>query len=497
MKKKFSIRRTIILLSIILVYSCAVCFISFLAKKAVLEDLSYPSTSPLSVVLNADDGLESSEEVSVPNYYDKLERIENKAQIDEYGIFAPVTTEISAITTAPEDDTSSVTTTPPETTAQPTTPKAEETTKETTKATKKSTEKTTEKPVTTTTEEENPEVDVEDDDPQIEEDVDVSVDIDDQELDSNVQAEEDNSQPYDDQSIQDLLQQYYANLGMSGGLQSFPADMLYSGRSYRDDIVTIYDKASGRYVTDNAFDIVCAVTFNEIGASRHEEAIKAQAVAVYTYIKYYQQKGEYASLSRKQDVPQLIIDCVTAVDGLAMFYDGEYIMAAFSASTAGVTCSSENVWGGERGYLKSVISEFDHLDTKNYGRVTTYTADELKKKIESKTDINLSGNCANWIQILSYGDGGYVDKIAIDGHTSAEVSGKERELTAHIFRTYILSIRSTCFTVSYSNGVFTFVTYGYGHGVGMSQVGADLYAEYGGYTFDQILHHYYTDIVIQ
>ena len=109
MKKKFSIRRTIILLSIILVYSCAVCFISFLAKKAVLEDLSYPSTSPLSVVLNADDGLESSEEVSVPNYYDKLERIENKAQIDEYGIFAPVTTEISAVTTAPEDDTSSVT----------------------------------------------------------------------------------------------------------------------------------------------------------------------------------------------------------------------------------------------------------------------------------------------------------------------------------------------------------------------------------------------------
>ena len=152
LKKKFSIRRTIILLSIILVYSCAVCFISFLAKKAVLEDLSYPSTSPLSVVLNADDGLESSEEVSVPNYYDKLERIENKAQIDEYGIFAPVTTEISAVTTAPEDDTSSVTTTPPETTAQPTTPKAEETTKETTKATKKSTEKTTEKPVTTTTE---------------------------------------------------------------------------------------------------------------------------------------------------------------------------------------------------------------------------------------------------------------------------------------------------------------------------------------------------------
>ncbi len=495
MKRKFSIRRTIILLCIILVYSCAVCFISFLAKKAVLEDLSYPSASKLSVVLNADKELESEEEVSVPNYYDMLERIEDKAQIDEYGIFAPVTTEITAVTTAPEDDTSSVTTTPPEATAQPTTPKAEETTAKTTKATKKTTEKTTKKPVTTTTKE--PEVDIDEDEPAVEEVEDENVNIEDEELDQNVQAEEDNSQPFDDQYIQDLLQQYYNNFGTPGGLQNFPADILYNGKSYRDDIVTIYDKASGRYVTDNAFDIVCAVTFNEIGTSRHEEAIKAQAVAVYTYIKYYQQKGEFASLSRKSNVPQLIVDCVSAVDGLAMFYDGEYIMAAFSASTAGVTCSSENVWGGERGYLKSVISEFDHLDSNNYGRVTTYTADELKKKIESKTDINLSGNCANWIQILSYGDGGYVDKIAIDGHTSAEVSGKERELTAHVFRTYILSIRSTCFTVSYSNGVFTFVTYGYGHGVGMSQVGADMYAEYAGYTFDQILHHYYTDIVIQ
>ena len=487
MKKKFSIRRTIILLCIILIYSCAVCFISFLAKKAVLEDLNYPSASKLSVVLGADSDPENDEEISIPNYYDKLERIEDKAQIDEYGIFAPVTTEITAVTTAPEGETSAITTTPPEATAQPTTPKAEETTKATTKATKKTTEK------------EDPEVDIEDDEPDIEEVEDENVNIDEQEpeLDPNVQAEEDYSQTFDDQNIQDLLQQYYTNLGMSGGLQSFPADVLYNGKSYRDDIVTIYDKASGRYVTDNAFDIVCAVTFNEIGASRHEEAIKAQAVAVYTYIKYYQQKGEYASLSRKSNVPQLIIDCVNAVDGLAMFYNGEYIMAAFSASTAGVTCSSENVWGGERGYLKSVISEYDHLDTNNYGRVTTYTADELRKKIESKTDINLSGNCENWIRILSYGDGGYVDKIAIDGHTSAEVSGKERELTAHVFRTYILSIRSTCFTVSYSNGVFTFVTYGYGHGVGMSQVGADMYAEYGGYTFDQILHHYYTDIVIQ
>lgn len=302
---------------------------------------------------------------------------------------------------------------------------------------------------------------------------------------------------FDEEYIQSILEEYYENQNQNGfPPESFIGDNLYNGKSYRDDIITIYDKTSGRYVTDNAFDLVCRITFNEVGTSMHPEAIKAQAVAAYTYIKYYQQKGEYASISTKSDVPQLVIDCVNAVDGLAMYYDGEYIFSPFSASTGGVTCSSKNVWGGDRPYLQSVRNDFDHLDAKNYGRVTTYTADEVRRKIESKTDIKLSDDCENWIKILSYTDGNYVGQLSIDGHTTAEVSGKERDLTAYVFRAYILNIRSTCFTVSYANGVFTFVTYGYGHGVGLSQTGADLYAEYGGYSFDRILHHYYTDINI-
>ncbi|MCD7846953.1 MAG: SpoIID/LytB domain-containing protein [Oscillospiraceae bacterium] len=461
MKKRFTIKRVIIILSLVLVYSAAMNYIRVLAKSTVLSDVSFDSDSATAISDEiTDDGIEteslSEEAAEVVRYYDSQIQ---KIDIDSYEIFAPVTTEVTAVTTVSETTEIITTTAPPETSA-------------TTAGTTVTTTTAATTTVTTTTEATTTEEDVE-----VDEDEDV--DIDDE---SEAEVEEDDSSSSLLYSISSTTS--YAN------------DNLNNGKSYKNETLTVYDSSSGRYVTGNAFDIVCQVTYSEVGTSMEEETIKAQAVAVYTYIKYYEAKGEYASVSLKSNPPDKIIKCVEAVDGLAMYYDGEYILAVYCAATAGVTCSSENVWGGDREYLQSVVSEYDFLDTDNYGRVTTYTAEELKKKIESKTNITLSDNYENWIQILSYTDGGYVGNIAIDGNTTAKVSGTERTLTAYVFRTYILSIRSTCFTVSYSNGVFTFVTYGYGHGVGMSQEGANLYAIYGGYSFDQILHHYYTGITI-
>lgn len=446
-------------------YSAALNYIRVLAESTVLSDITFDSDSASALSDEATDAEAENltEEVAeVVRYYDSP--IE-KAAIDSYEIFAPVTTEVTAVTTVSETTEVVTTTVSPETSA---------TTAGTTTTTTAAT--TT---VTTTTEATTTEEDVE-----VDEDEDVDIDKDD-EAEVDEESESDSSA--------DL---WYTVSSGSSTADTNSSDNLDNGKSYKDETLTVYDSSSGRYVTDNAFDIVCQVTYSEIGTSMEEETIKAQAVAVYTYIKYYEAKGEYASVSLKSNVPDKIIECVEAVDGLAMYYDGEYILATYCAATAGVTCSSENVWGGDREYLQSVVSEYDFLDTDNYGRVTTYTVEELKKKIESKTDITLSDDYENWIKILTYTDGGYVGNISIDGHTSAKVSGTERTLTAYVFRTYILNIRSTCFTVSYSNGVFTFVTYGYGHGVGMSQEGANLYAIYAGYTFDQILHHYYTGITI-
>lgn len=485
-----------ILLSLVLIYSVAICCISFLAKKTMLEETGRPTDA--SVRLNSALYKQSPDD---ENFEDKpfkpdlegLEVLESKADIHSYPFFDVVATDVSISTSAPPTE---------ETTVSPTV--AEETTTSLTatekpaKATEKTTEKTTGKTTEATTSEpenvtepttatpETTEPEITDPIPEIEENDDPDIEL--------------------DESVQDEAPDVFDNDYISGIISNipnyqesfyYPGDNLYNGKSYHDDIVTYYDKSSGRYITDNAFDIICNITYNEIGDDKHIEAIKAQAVAVYSYIKHYEQRGEYASLSSKKNPPQIIIDAVNAVDGLAMYYGDEYVMAAFSAASAGVTCSAETVWGGGRPYLQSVVSEFDYLDEKNYGKISTYTVDEVRKKIESKTDIRLSDNYADWIRILSYNEGNYVDKIAIDGHTTARVSGKERELTAYIFRSSILNIRSTCFTVSYSDGVFTFVTYGYGHGVGMPQKGANLYATYAGYTFDMILHHYYTDIDIR
>ena len=299
------------------------------------------------------------------------------------------------------------------------------------------------------------------------------------------------------------FEEYLKSLGIIGGSQPaqpapfYPGDSLVASKSYKDEMITIYDTAQKRYRTENAFDLVCEITSSEVGTSMDPETIKAQAVAAYTYIKYYEQKGTAARIGTKSTVPDEIRECVEAIDGLAMFYDDKYIMASFSASTGGYSAASKNVWGGDLPYLQSVKNDYDQFDEKNYGKVTTYTVDEVRKKIESNTDIKLSDNYSEWIRILSWNDNIYADQLSIDGHTTAYINGKERKITGYQFRAYILNIRSTAFTVSYDNGVFTFTTYGYGHGVGMAQVGANLYATLGGYTFDQILHHYYTGITIK
>ena len=343
---------------------------------------------------------------------------------------------------------------------------------------------------------------VEDESEQLDEDSDViirdTVEADDSETEEGYGFKE-----LTDEEVQELLER----LGFSsmeelmtpdgGSEPDLPGAGNISGSgSYKNEKLTIYDTSIGALRTDNAFDLVCEIVNQEVGDTFETEAIKAQAVAAYTYCKYYEQKGEYAELGTKSDPSNKIIKAVEAVDGLALYYDGKYIMTPFSASQGGFSASSKNVWGGDLPYLQSVQNDFDWQDTKYYGKVTTYTVEEVRDKIESKTNIKLSDNYSEWIRVLSNNDHIYVGQLSIDGHTSAYIGGKERTITGHIFRTYILNIRSTAFTVSYSNGVFTFTTYGYGHGVGLSQIGANLYAK-NGYTYDQILLHYFTGVTLK
>ena len=259
--------------------------------------------------------------------------------------------------------------------------------------------------------------------------------------------------------------------------------------------LTVYYTGSGGNVTGDAADILARVVMGEIGGSFNEEAIKAQAIAAYTYIKYYNNNGN-APYVAVRTPNETVKRCVNEVIGQAVYYNGSPIQAVYGASSAGYTASSENVWGVDYPYLRSTKCELDALYDPNYGVKTTFTSDEIKSYVQKATGIVLEGDPGNWFAIKGYVDNVYVGSMSIGGETSyVDSSGKTVNITGRVLREQILNfnLRSACFEVTYSSDTdkFTFTTYGYGHGVGLSQHGANNLATYWGYDYKDILQFYY------
>lgn len=114
-----------------------------------------------------------------------------------------------------------------------------------------------------------------------------------------------------------------------------------------------------------------------------------------------------------------------------------------------------------------------------------------------KTGIELTGDPSGWLSIENRIDGNYVGQMSVGGyHSYTDSSGNSVKITGRVFREKIMgfSLRSSSFDIAYDPGtdMFTFTTYGYGHGVGMSQNGANALATYLGYDYKQILTYYYS-----
>jgi stage II sporulation protein D len=227
---------------------------------------------------------------------------------------------------------------------------------------------------------------------------------------------------------------------------------------------------------------------NEISSYFNDEAIKAQAVAAYSYVKYHNVNGLTPSVLVKSNPPERIVNLVSSVWGKCCYYNGSVAQTVYMASSSGYTASSENVWGGKIPYLVSVACPFDAESDPNYGVQTKFSADSIKSAVEKYLGITLSDNPANWFTITSYVDGNYVSEVNVDGQTT--ISGRKLRETILNYQ-----LKSASFDISYSadDGYFIFTTYGWGHGVGMSQNGANILAKQG-YTYDQILKYYYTGI---
>ena len=217
---------------------------------------------------------------------------------------------------------------------------------------------------------------------------------------------------------QQILQHYYPGTYISN-----------SGTAAKETI-----SAGG--VSGSALDIVSMVTYNEVGSSMSTEAIKAQAVAVYTYIKY--KGGNASDLYPASNPPQNVVDAVKSVLGEAVYYDGNYALAMFCASSGGSTASCYDIFYEDIPYLRSVSCEYGSQCDPHYGTVEVFSAEELKSILESNLGITLSDDPSNWVSIIE-GDGGYAANVVVDGQVT--VKGND-------FR-YYLGLKSPKFECTY------------------------------------------------
>ncbi|MCL1831264.1 MAG: SpoIID/LytB domain-containing protein [Oscillospiraceae bacterium] len=249
--------------------------------------------------------------------------------------------------------------------------------------------------------------------------------------------------------------------------------------------ITVTSASTGKKISGTPLEIVSMIVEAEVGSSFHNEAIKAQAVAVITYLKYSYKTSD-APVVPLLSASVKVKNCVAEVIDIAMYYNGSIIYSPYCSSMAGRSNGCHEVWVQNLPYLVSVESRYDYTIS-GFSKTYTYTTKEMKKILEEYYEIKLSDDPNNWIKVLDYTSGGYVGNMSIDDKYTT---------TGSRFRANCMYIRSAAFTHEYDpdKGIFTIVTNGYGHGVGMSQYGANFYAVNEGMSYTEILSHYYTGV---
>lgn len=279
-------------------------------------------------------------------------------------------------------------------------------------------------------------------------------------------------------------------------------------KSQSDDTITVFLSSQNQNVEMDMFEYVCGSVAAEMPLAYHEEALKAQAVTCYTNalrLKLNAEKTNQADISDNTAIHQGYINesqrkekwgddfekyesklktVVNAVKNEAIYYNGQLIVAAFFAISCGKTENSENLWSENVPYLKSVESPGDCLSPQ-YATSVSYSSDEFVSKMKTKETDFYTENLTNAVVVTETSPTGTVLKAQIGKKT---YTGEEIRS--------IFSLRSPVFTVVSTENSITFNVLGYGHGIGMSQYGADYFARQG-YTYKDILTHYYSGVVVK
>ena len=227
----------------------------------------------------------------------------------------------------------------------------------------------------------------------------------------------------------------------------------------------------------------------EMPASFHEEALKAQAVSARTYLYNELSKDLNKQLTdddqcfntvdemknkwkdEYEKYYEKISNAVKNTKDLVMKKDGNLFKSYYFSTSNGYTESSLSVFNEQ--LLDSVSSEWDKY-ANNYEVNTTFNRSSLEKILGSFSKI----------EIISRNNTNHVLEVKVDDKTYTGIEFRK-----------LLSLRSTDFTIKQDNDNYIITTKGYGHGVGMSQTGADSLAKSGS-NYEEIIKHFYTDVEI-
>lgn len=277
-----------------------------------------------------------------------------------------------------------------------------------------------------------------------------------------------------------------------------------------EDNFLVLDITSGQVMNMTMREYLIGAVIAEMPATYEVETLKAQAVIAHTYAlrrisletlnptaelmgayisndstvyqAFFTPEQGKAFYGEAYDEYRLKIE--NAVDSVypeALYYDGEPISAAFHSISCGKTDSALDVWGTDIPYLTSVDSNYD-CEAPTFYSEAVFTADEIRSKFED-TDPDCPDD--ELITISDHTEGGYVKSALVGGYT---YSGNEIRAA--------LGLRSASFSVEYKDKSYVFNIKGNGHGVGLSQYGANCLAKEGK-SYREILSYYYNGTTIE
>lgn len=271
-------------------------------------------------------------------------------------------------------------------------------------------------------------------------------------------------------------------------------------KTFKEYTIKVKQVSHDKIVELNLEDYVVGVLAGEMPISFEEEALKAQAVVARTYAlkRVLNNNSEYDVVDTTKNQVYLddeylrdkwgknyekyiekIRKVVSETSHEYIFFEDKIIDAMFFSTSVGMTENSEEIFPNELPYLRSVSSTWDEDVSPVFKESYKFT---LKKFYEL---LGLKYNSKLTITKTSVTSTGRVKEIKINGKT---FTGKKIQ--------QLLDLRSNYFSIAKVGDNVQIETKGYGHGVGMSQYGANGMAKEG-YKYEDIIKHYYQDVEIK